>query len=176
MKPRWKQEKTRSIGSALRVRDRDDYVFDRQLFSFHLLRKREKRARKFMSLTATYFITYTLSGVCAASSPSGRAFCFSALRFSAADICFATRGVKFATQTLSHRPTYKFYINLQWTTFRQLGKANCGTSGYLAKKFLKIKKIFSSLLLYTRAHARRTVKIKSRQKNLKKTQQSYIYC
>ena len=27
-------------------------------------------------LAAAYFITYTLSGVCAASSPSGRAFLF----------------------------------------------------------------------------------------------------
>ena len=32
--------------------------------------------------------------------------------FTAADICFAPLNVKFATQTLSHRPTYKFYINL----------------------------------------------------------------
>ena len=44
------------------------------------------------------------------TAPSRREpFCFSALRFAAADICFAPRGVKFATQTLSHRPTKKLH-------------------------------------------------------------------
>ena len=49
----------------------------------------------FKIIDALYILkVFTLSGVCAASSPSGRAFCFYALRFAAA---------------ASHRPTNKLH-------------------------------------------------------------------
>ena len=62
--------------------------------------------------------------------PRGEPF-FSAARFSAADICFASLNVKFAAQTLSHRPTSKLHQS--------------GRGGACSSRFVILNRLFTAV-------------------------------